>query len=149
MKSRRRSVASSKGNNSLLLIFKQIYECRWTCSLGFTFCTRHFVSSSSVKRKLKTIPEGHHLEKSFFLDSSWFLFTNINIDEIPLTVIDSLCLNQIDTVNWKRFKSPLHSFFNQILNFKSWVVDGLISKSCVRARLRMRSPKFQRHFRGA
>ncbi len=84
-------VASSGGHSTLLLILKHIYNYRLNCSLGCTFCTWHFTSSSSVKCKLKTIPEGHHLEKSFFLDSSWIFFTKVTVDEIPLMINDWWC----------------------------------------------------------
>jgi len=76
-------LTSSKGPNPLLPTFKHVYTCTLTCSLGCTFCTWHFTSSSSVKRKLKTVPEGQDLKQSFFFDSSCFLFTHNAIDEIP------------------------------------------------------------------
>ena len=61
-----RHLASSKGPNPLLPTFKHVNKCRLTCSLGCTFCTWHFTSSSSVKRKLKTLPEGQDIKQFFF-----------------------------------------------------------------------------------
>ena len=84
-------LASSKGPNPLLPTFKHVYMGTLTCSLGCTFCTWHFTSSSSVKRKLKTVPEGKDLKQSFFFNSSCFLFTHNTIDEIPLMVVDWWC----------------------------------------------------------
>ena len=64
-------------------------------------------------------------------------------------VVDWWCWNQVDKLILKRNKLPLHSFFYWILNFKSQVINGLVSKSCFRAQLRMRSSKFKRYFREA
>ena len=142
-------LSSSWGRISRLWNFQDLHKCTLTCSLGCAFCTWHFTSSSSVKRKLETIPEGQDLKQSFFFNSSCFLFTQDKIDEIQLMIFDWWCSSQVEKPILKRFKSPLYSFFNKILNFKSQVINGLVSKSCFRAQLRMRSPKFKRHFRGA
>ena len=141
--------ASSGGHSTLLFILIHIYERRLTFSLGCTFCTWHFTSSSSVKGKLKTIPEEQDLKLSFFSAPSWFFSTHNNIDEISLMVFDWLCYNQVEKHNWKINKFPLHSFFRTILMFKYKGINGVVSKSYVRARLKMRSSNFKRYLRGA
>jgi len=53
------------------------------CSLGCTFCTRSFTSSSSVKRKLKTIPEGQGSQTAFFSILHAFFSPTILLEKFP------------------------------------------------------------------